>query len=177
MMLYHNTAWYIGVIAWLERQFGLAVRQVDAPARSPRSCGCEVNSSVIRPKPQCGGSPENRPISPDAAMRDAAAVLRQRQTGIAWPSGRARATCSRRSTTSAPRRTQKVVAQTRSRLAGVMVESAHRLVSLHDVDASPMRKGRLGKPVEFGYEAQIVDNTEGITTTASKSETRSMPRN
>ena len=43
-------------------------------------------------------------------------------------------------------RTERVVAQTRSRLAGVMPESATRLVSLHDPDARPIRKGRLGKP-------------------------------
>jgi transposase, IS5 family len=43
-----------------------------------------------------------------------------------------------------------------------MPESASRVVSLHDVDARPIRKGRLGKPVEFGYKAQIVDNTEGV---------------
>ena len=55
-----------------------------------------------------------------------------------------------------------MVAQARSRLAGVMPESATRLVSLHDGDARPIRKGRLGKPVEFGYKAQIVDNADGI---------------
>jgi transposase, IS5 family len=60
------------------------------------------------------------------------------------------------------KRTQRVVTQTRSRLAGVMPESATRLVSLHDVDARPIRKGRLGKPVEFGYKAQIVDNADGV---------------
>jgi transposase, IS5 family len=59
-------------------------------------------------------------------------------------------------------RTKRVVAQTRSRLGGVMPESATRLVSLHDVDARPIRKGRLGKPVEFGYKAQIVDNVDGV---------------
>src|SRR6185437_3694168 len=41
-------------------------------------------------------------------------------------------------------------------------ESATRLVSLHDADARPIRKGRLGKPVEFGYKAQVVDNTDGV---------------
>jgi transposase, IS5 family len=50
----------------------------------------------------------------------------------------------------------------RGRLAGVMPESASRLVSLHDIDARPIRKGRLGKPVEFGYKAQLVDNTYGV---------------
>jgi IS5 family transposase len=35
-------------------------------------------------------------------------------------------------------------------------------VSLHDGDARPIAKGRLGKPVEFGYKAQLVDNQDGI---------------
>ncbi len=59
-------------------------------------------------------------------------------------------------------RTQRVVAQTRSRLAGVMPDSSIRVVSLHDADARPIRKGRLGKPVEFGYKAQVVDNADGV---------------
>ena len=43
-----------------------------------------------------------------------------------------------------------------------MPDSATRIVSFHDVDARPIRKGRLGKPVEFGYKAQVVDNDDGI---------------
>jgi len=43
-----------------------------------------------------------------------------------------------------------------------MPESASRVVSLHDLDARPIRKGRLGKPVEFGYKAQVVDNADGV---------------
>jgi IS5 family transposase len=39
-----------------------------------------------------------------------------------------------------------IVAQTRSRLVGQMPDSATRLVSLHDPDARPIRKGRTGKP-------------------------------
>ena len=35
-------------------------------------------------------------------------------------------------------------------------------MSLHDTDARPIAKGRLGKPVEFGYKAQVVDNADGI---------------
>jgi IS5 family transposase len=35
-------------------------------------------------------------------------------------------------------------------------------VSLHDGDARPIAKGRLGRPVEFGHKAQIVDNDDGI---------------
>jgi transposase, IS5 family len=59
-------------------------------------------------------------------------------------------------------RTAIVVAQARSRLAGQMPEGATRLVSLHDPDARPIRKGRIGKPVEFGYKAQLADNDDGI---------------
>ncbi|MCW2649649.1 MAG: transposase family protein, partial [Mycobacterium sp.] len=39
---------------------------------------------------------------------------------------------------------------------------ASRVVSPHDRDARPIAKGRLGKPVEFGCKAQIVDNDDGI---------------
>jgi IS5 family transposase len=46
-----------------------------------------------------------------------------------------------------------VVAQTRRRVAGEKIDSATRVVSLHDPDARPIKKGRLGKPVEFGSKA------------------------
>ena len=59
-------------------------------------------------------------------------------------------------------RTAQVVAQTRSRLAGQLPASATRLVSLHDPDARPIRKGRIDRPVEFGYKAQVSDNDDGI---------------
>ena len=59
-------------------------------------------------------------------------------------------------------RTAKVVAQTRARLAGQVPDSATRLVSLHDPDARPIRKGRIDRPVEFGYKAQVVDNDNGV---------------
>ncbi len=59
-------------------------------------------------------------------------------------------------------RVARIVHQTRQRLAGSVPEGATRLVSLHDPDARPIRKGRLGKPVEFGYKAQVVDNEDGI---------------
>jgi len=58
--------------------------------------------------------------------------------------------------------TRRVAAQTRQRLAGTTPDGATRRVSLHDGDARPIAKGRLGKPVEFGYKAQVVDNDDGI---------------
>ena len=59
-------------------------------------------------------------------------------------------------------RTTMIVAQTRSRLAGQMPQGATRLVSLHDPEARPIRKGRIDRPVEFGYKAQVTDNDDGI---------------
>jgi IS5 family transposase len=59
-------------------------------------------------------------------------------------------------------RTAKILSQTRSRLAGQTPESATRLVSLHDPDARPIRKGRIDRPVEFGYKAQVTDNDDGV---------------
>ena len=59
-------------------------------------------------------------------------------------------------------RTHRIIDQTRQRVGGEVPAGATRLVSLHDPDARPIRKGRLGKPVEFGYKAQMVDNEDGI---------------
>jgi transposase, IS5 family len=58
--------------------------------------------------------------------------------------------------------TTTIAAQARQRLAGDMPDGACRQVSLHDADARPIAKGRLGKPVEFGYKAQVTDNDDGI---------------
>ena len=55
-----------------------------------------------------------------------------------------------------------MIAQTRRRLAGDKPDSATRVVSLPDPDSRPIVKGRLGKPVEFGFKAQVVDNEDGI---------------
>jgi transposase, IS5 family len=56
----------------------------------------------------------------------------------------------------------RVVDQARLRLSGGKPDGATRLVSLFEPDARPIRKGRLGKPVEFGYKAQALDNTDGL---------------
>jgi len=59
-------------------------------------------------------------------------------------------------------RTRRLLDQAATRLAGGMPDGASRLVSLHDPDARPIRKGRIGRPVEFGYKAQVADNPDGI---------------
>jgi transposase, IS5 family len=58
--------------------------------------------------------------------------------------------------------TEQIIAQTRQRIAGITPDGASRVVSLHDRDARPIAKGRLGKPVEFGYKGQVVDTDDGI---------------
>src|SRR5205814_1659378 len=54
-------------------------------------------------------------------------------------------------------RSEKVVEQISKRLAGERIED--RLVSIFDPDARPIRKGKLGKPTEFGYVAQLAEVT------------------
>jgi transposase, IS5 family len=56
------------------------------------------------------------------------------------------------------RRCQKVTEQIDRRARGLKISD--RLVSLSDPDARPIRKGKLGKPTEFGYVAQICEVTE-----------------
>ena len=55
-------------------------------------------------------------------------------------------------------RCEKVAAQIKRRLAGEPITD--RLISLADPDARPIRKGKLGKPNEFGYVTQLAEVTE-----------------
>ena len=100
----------------------------------------------------------------EQAVRDASAVMRNAKRALRQASGQRKGQLRRaiNDLDTVMARTRRVVAQTRGRLTGTMPESSTRLVSLHDVDARPIRKGRLGKPVEFGYKAQIVDNADGV---------------
>lgn len=54
-------------------------------------------------------------------------------------------------------RCEKVVKQIGQRVGGEKI--CDRLISLSDPDARPIRKGKLGKPTEFGYVAQIAEIT------------------
>ena len=64
----------------------------------------------------------------------------------------------------AGRRAHEIGAKLRTRSAAGRDEAqaSVRRVSLHDGDARPIAKGRLGRPVEFGQKAQVVDNDDGI---------------
>jgi IS5 family transposase len=58
--------------------------------------------------------------------------------------------------------TRQIAAQTRQRVSGQIPDGATGRVRLHDGDARPIAKGRLGKPVEFGHKAQVTDNDDGV---------------
>jgi transposase, IS5 family len=55
-------------------------------------------------------------------------------------------------------RCSKVAEQIKRRVAGEKITD--RLVSLADPDARPIRKGKLGKPNEFGYVSQLAEVTQ-----------------
>jgi transposase, IS5 family len=100
----------------------------------------------------------------ERAVAEARAVVRNarrklHQVGVP-ATGRDRAAVDELEQTAG--RVERIAAQTRQRLNGTTPDGATRLVSLHDPDARPIAKGRLGRPVEFGYKAQVVDNQDGI---------------
>jgi IS5 family transposase len=98
------------------------------------------------------------------AVREAEAVVCNARRGIARLGDRAtsrqRADIQSLALTAA--RVERIATQTIQRVSGITPPGATRIVSLHDPDARPIAKGRLGKPVEFGYKAQIVDNEDGV---------------
>ena len=55
-------------------------------------------------------------------------------------------------------RCEKVARQIKRRVAGEPIKD--RIVSLHDPDARPIRKGKLGKPNQFGFVSQLAEVTE-----------------
>lgn len=116
----------------------------------------------------------------DAAVRDAQRLLVNAKRAVGRATAKAAALAARgeRDAAAGRRRgrlvravndlamlltaTRQIVVQTRQRVCGQVPDGATRRVSLHDGDARPIAKGRLGKPVEFGHKAQIVDNDDGI---------------
>jgi len=135
------------------------VREIASKLRTRAKLGREESSRVIA---RLTG--ELADLA-EAAAAEAAAVLRNGRRALpAALSGRMRGRLRRALDELAVTigRAATVVAQARSRLAGQMPDSATRLVSLHDPDARPIRKGRIDKPVEFGYKAQVIDNDDGV---------------
>jgi len=61
-------------------------------------------------------------------------------------------------------RSEQVTEQIRKRMRGERITD--RVVSIFDPDARPIRKGKLGKPNEFGFVTQICEVTENTKTRA-----------
>jgi IS5 family transposase len=61
-------------------------------------------------------------------------------------------------------RAERVTEQIRKRMRGERI--GVRLVSIFDAEARPIRKGKLGKPNEFGFVTQICEVTENTKTGA-----------
>ncbi len=100
----------------------------------------------------------------EQAITNAGAVLDNARRALARVVGRQRGRMRRaiNELSTVVVRAARVVVQGRLRVAGQRIESATRLVSLHDPDARPIVTGKLGTPVEFGYKAQVVDNEDGL---------------
>jgi IS5 family transposase len=135
------------------------MREIAASLRSRGKLGREESTRVIsRATGELADLAEN-------TTAQAAAVLRNGRRAVPHAlSGRMRGRLRRALKELAVTigRTATIVAQARTRLAGQMPDGATRLVSLHDPDARPIRKGRIDRPVEFGYKAQVTDNDDGI---------------
>jgi IS5 family transposase len=61
-------------------------------------------------------------------------------------------------------RCEKVARQIKQRVASEPIKD--RIVSLFDPDARPIRKGKLGRPTEFGFVSQLAEVTENTKTGA-----------
>jgi hypothetical protein len=101
----------------------------------------------------------HEPVLLARAVRRIAATGRRIQAA-----GGATRTRVRDRSRSAGKRAHAIAARLELRGAQAREEAqATRRVSLHDADARPIAKGRLGKPVEFGYKAQVTDNDSSTT--------------
>ena len=116
----------------------------EAAAETPSGCWSTPAGRCAEPgpRPQAGA----RPVSRDPAAGRRRGRLRRAVNDL----------------TELLAATRRIAAQTRQRLSGITPDGATRRVSLHDADARPIAKGRLGRPVEFGYKAQVVDNDDGV---------------
>jgi IS5 family transposase len=147
------------VMTGRRRAAGRRARAMAATMRARAQLGREESSRAI------GRATGDLADLAETAAAQAAAVLRngRRAVGRALTGrmrGRLRRALAELAVTI--ERTATVAARARSRLAGQMPDGATRLVSLHDPDARPIRKGRIDKPVEFGYKAQVLDNDDGV---------------
>jgi transposase, IS5 family len=134
-------------------------RRLRAITRTLRRRSGEAKAEVLALTGQTGkllqaSIKEARVVVAEARGR-AALLVRSRKVKAKQQAGRLLATAERLETFA--ERGQKVVEQIGKRLAGEPIED--RLVSLFDPDARPIRKGKLGRPTEFGYIEQLAEVT------------------
>jgi IS5 family transposase len=135
------------------------VREIAAKLRTRGKLGREETTQVIaRVTGELAGLAEKAAAQAAAVLRNGRRALPKALSGRVR--GRLRRALGELATTI--ERTGTIVAQARARLAGQTPDGATRLVSLHDPDARPIRKGRIDRPVEFGYKAQVTDNDDGV---------------
>jgi len=137
--------------------------KVDYPARSPRSCGyagAQARGEAQRVVAQATAALARLA---ETSAADAQRCCVTPAVPCAPPPAAAPGNCAVRSTSWLPR--SRPPPSWRPKPArgwpGVMPDAATRVVSLHDRDARPIVRGRLDRPVEFGYKAQICDNDDG----------------
>jgi IS5 family transposase len=156
------------------RSAGARAREIGAKLRLRTAQGRDEAQAVVRRVTgELAGLAERAATDAEALLGNARRALRRAQAKAAEltaaggrdpAAGRRRGRLHRavNDLTGLLAATRRIAAQTRQRLCGTTPEGATRRVSLHDGDARPIAKGRLGRPVEFGYKAQVLDNDDGI---------------
>jgi IS5 family transposase len=156
------------------RSAGARAREIGAKLRlRAAQTRDEAQAVVKRITGELAGLAERAATEAEALLGNARRALRRAQTKAAQlaaageqdpDAGRRRGRLHRavNDLTDLLAATRRIAAQTRQRLSGTTPEGATRRVSLHDGDARPIAKGRLGRPVEFGYKGQVVDNDDGV---------------
>ena len=92
----------------------------------------------------------------EASLREARGLAEQARRSARGRGAQARLRAAR-ALEQLVERCGRVADQIRARLAGEQI--GDRVASLADPDARPIRKGKLGKPTEFGYVVQIAEVT------------------
>jgi len=138
-----------------------ARRRAREVARALRSRGGAAKQVVFAVTRQVAALAAAQLADAERIVAGARRARAQRRSGVE-PAGAGRRTALVNQLQTTIGRTRRLLDQARTRLAGGMPSGASRLVSLHDPDARPIRKGRIGRPVEFGYKVQVADNPDGI---------------
>jgi IS5 family transposase len=156
------------------RSAGARARAIGAKLRLPAAAGRdEAQAAVRRITGELAGLAERSAAEAERLLGNARRALRRARAKAAElaAAGRRDPAAGRRrgrlhravnDLTGLLDATRRIAEQTRQRLSGTTPDGATRRVSLHEGDARPIAKGRLGKPVEFGYKAQVVDNDDGV---------------